>query len=215
MGYDDTPIGEFLDAIASGRAEPAGGTAAAFAGATGAALCEMVCVHTVDAGRESADATGSDSGHAGSGGRDDGTDADADVDGFRALRAGLRRRRRTLVALGNQDAELVEALFGDGGAPSARLRRRAAGIPLAVSEAALGVLTDAETAYDRGRDGVHADAKTGGHLADAAVRASIETVRINAAALPDRSFAADVERRAADVERSAAAVRARFLGTDG
>ena len=213
MRYDDTPVSEFLDAIASGRAEPAGGTAAAFAGATGAALCEMVCVHTVDAGRGSADGAVSGDGRAGSGGRGDATDAD--TDGFGALRTGLRRRRRTLVALGNQDAELVEAVFGDGGAPSTRLRRRAAGIPLAVSEAALGVLTDAETAYDRGRDGVHADAKTGGHLADAAVRASIETVRINVAALPDRSFAAGVERRVADVERSAAAVRRRFLGADG
>ena len=213
MGYDDTPIGEFLDAIASGRAEPAGGTAAAFAGATGAALCEMVCVHTVDAEPGLADGAASDDGHAGPAGRDDGTDAD--FEGFDALRTGLRRRRRTLVALGNRDAELVEALFGDGGTPSMRLRRRAAGIPLAVSEAALGVLTDAETAYDRGHDGVHADAKTGGYLADAAIRASIETVRINAAALPDRSFAADVERRAAAVERSAATVRGRFLGADG
>jgi formiminotetrahydrofolate cyclodeaminase len=182
VGYDDTPTGEFLDAIASGRAEPAGGTAAAFAEATGAALCEMVCVHTVDAEPGLSDGAASDDGHAGPAGRDDGTDAD--FEGFDALRTGLRRRRRTLVALGNRDAEVVEALFGDGGRPSTRLRRRAAGIPLAVSEAALGVLTDAEPAYDRGRDGVHADA------------------------LPDRSFAAAVE-------RSAATVRGRVLGADG
>lgn len=212
MTDDDAPIGEFLDAIASDRVAPAGGTAAAVTGATGAALCEMVCVHTTAAMadgrsgvREDADATFPDAEVAG-----DGTDRRS----LPELRAGLRRRRRKLLALGEQDGRVVDALFGDDGEPSARLRRRAAGVPLAVSESALRVLIDAETVHRRGRSGVAADALTGAYLADATIRASLRTVRINTAALPDRSFAADLEERAADVEASASAVRVRLFGDE-
>ena len=191
MTDDDTPIGEFLDAIASERVAPAGGTAAAITGATGAALCEMVCVHTMAA-----------------------TDDEA-ADELSELRSGLRRRRGTLLALGEQDTALVDDLFDDDGEPSIRLQRRAAGVPLAVSEAAASVLADAETAHRHGRSGVAADAKTGAYLADAAVRASLETVRINAAALPDRSFAADLESRVRAVGESVSSVRTRLFGSDG
>ncbi|MBB6646315.1 cyclodeaminase/cyclohydrolase family protein [Halobellus ruber] len=198
MTYDDTPIGKFLDAVASERVVPAGGTAAAITGATGAALCEMVCVHTTAA----ADGPSA-------GGESEAGPGETSLSG---LRTGLRRRRKKLLALGGQDAAVVEEVFGDGEAPSTRLRRRAAGIPLAVAEAAVAVLTDAETAHRRGTPGVAADAKTGAYLADAAVRASVETVRINAAALPNRPFASDLEGRAATVEESADPVRRRLLG---
>jgi len=200
--YDDTPIGEFLDAIASERVTPAGGTAAAITGATGAALCEMVCVHTVDAADVRSDA-GSEA-----------TVGESDGESLTELRTGLRRRRRKLLALGGKDATLVDELFGDEGTPSTRLQRRAAGIPLAIAEEAVAVLTDAETACRRGRSGVAADAKTGAYLADAAVRASLETVRINVAALPDRSFAMDLEDRAATVDESAAAIRRRLFESE-
>ena len=200
MTYDDTPIGEFLDAVASEQVAPAGGTAAAITGATGAALCEMVCVHTTGVAD---DPSASDESRGDSGGTS-----------MSALRTGLRRHRKKLLALGGRDAAVVEELFGDGEAPSTRIRRRAAGIPLAVAEAAVAVLTDAETAHRRGTPGVAADARTGAYLADAAVRASVETVRINAAALPDRPFAADLEDRARAVEESADPVRRRLLGRE-
>ena len=193
MTYDDAPIGEFLDDIASKRVAPAGGTAAAITGAIGAALCEMVCVHTMAAerGRSNADPEPS----------------------FPEVRAGLRRRRKALLALADRDGAVVEELFGADRQSSTRVKRRAAGIPLAVSEAALEVLLDAETVFRHGQNGVAADAKTGAYLADAAVRASVETVRINAAALPEGSFAADIEDRAADIAESAAAARGRLFGT--
>lgn len=216
MTYDDAPIGEFLDDIASERVAPAGGTAAAITGATGAALCEMVCVHTMAAERgqsnepsETTDTEGAE--------RTPGADrtvSNADPEpSFPEVRAGLRRRRKALLALADRDGAVVEELFGADRQSSTRVKRRAAGIPLAVSEAALEVLLDAETVYRHGRAGVAADAKTGAYLADAAVRASVETVRINAAALPEGSFAAGIEDRAADVTESAAAVRGRLFGT--
>lgn len=46
MHYGSQSIDGFLSAVASSNVTPAGGTAAAVVGATGAALCEMVCIHT-------------------------------------------------------------------------------------------------------------------------------------------------------------------------
>lgn len=207
------PISAFLDAIASEEAAPATGTAVAITGAVGAALCEMVCVHMSNAEAGTADdasVPGSDA--LGTDASDAGSDEPGELP---KLRGRLERRRRKLLALGDRDAALVDGLFGDGGEPSTRLRRRAAGIPLAVSETALDVLVDAGAAHRRGRPGVAADAKTGAYLADAAVGASVETVRINTAALPDDRVAADLEDRAAAVERSAERVRRRVLGGRG
>lgn len=217
MTYDDAPIGEFLDGIASERAAPAGGTAAALTGATGAALCEMVCVHTTVAEASRSDQppeTTDTEGRERTPHRSH-TAANADREpSFSEVQAGLRRRRKALLALADRDGAVVEALFGADGQSSTRVERRAAGIPLAVSEAALEVLFDAETVFRHGRPGVAADAKTGAYLADAAIRASVETVRINAAALPKGQFVAGIEDRAADVTESAAAVRGRLFGTE-
>jgi formiminotetrahydrofolate cyclodeaminase len=193
MTYADTPIGEFLDAVASERAAPAGGTAAAIAGATGAALCEMVCIQTADAEDGRPDATP----------RPDGP----------TRRTRLQRKRDGLLALAERDGAVVEDLFG-GGEATTRLQRRAIGIPLAVSEAALDVLIDAEVLFRNASPGVAADAKTGAYLADCAVGASLDTVRINAAATADQSFAASIEDRADDVAASAAPVRKRMFGID-
>lgn len=204
MTYDDVPIGEFLDAIASERVAPAGGTTAAVAGAIGAALCEMVCTHTLAAETQNRAGSGAAASDAVGG----------DGQSLSELRAGLHRRREALLSLADRDAAVVEELFGADGASSTRLERRAAGVPLSVAEASLGVLTDAEVVFARGRSGVAADAKTGAYLADAAVRASVETVRIDVAALSGESFAAEIDDRAAAVAESAAMVRGRLFDSE-
>ncbi|MFB6091803.1 MAG: cyclodeaminase/cyclohydrolase family protein [Haloquadratum sp.] len=168
-----------LDDVAADRVAPAGGTGAAVTGAMGAALCEMVCLHT-DAGN---------------------------------LRSDLERRRQSLLALADRDAAVVDELFGGGQAaegPSAdaRLQKRATGVPLAVAEASLAVLAGADRLLEGGRSGVLADAETGAYLADAALRASLATVRINLDALADPAFAATVADRADSIEGSAAETRA-------
>ena len=61
--------------------------------------------------------------------------------------------------------------------------------------------------------GVAADARAGAYLADAAVQASISTVRVNAAALSDRSFAETMTARADALSASAADVRSEVLGS--
>jgi formiminotetrahydrofolate cyclodeaminase len=190
--HDDTSLGAFLNDIASERVAPAGGSAVAIAGAMGAALCEMVCVHTLAA-------------------RDDGWEG-GDGPALARLRADLTRRRRALLRLATQDAALVDELFGGGNAGSERLRKRAAGIPLAIAEASLAVLEDAAVVFESGRAGVTADAKTGAYLADAAVRASLATARVNLETLSDQSVASEIEARTDVIERLAAAARTDVLG---
>jgi formiminotetrahydrofolate cyclodeaminase len=56
MTYADDSIDDFLSAVASESVTPAGGTTAAVVGATGAALCEMVCLHSSDVADADADA---------------------------------------------------------------------------------------------------------------------------------------------------------------
>ncbi|QCC47560.1 cyclodeaminase/cyclohydrolase family protein [Halobellus limi] len=200
MSYDDVRIGAFLDDVASERVAPAGGTVVAVAGAMGAALCEMACIHTTNAG-EASDATVR---------QGDG----AAERSFEVIRDDLARQRRELLALAAQDATLVDELFGGDGEPTDRLAKRASGIPLATAESSLAVLEDAAAVVERGRSGVAADARAGAYLADAAVQASLSTVRVNAAALSDHSFAETMTDRADAVSSSAAEVRSEILSDD-
>ncbi|WP_311173782.1 cyclodeaminase/cyclohydrolase family protein [Halobellus ordinarius] len=204
MASDERTIDEYLAAIASEQVAPAGGSAVAIAGAMGAALCEMVCIHTL-AARDEPD-------------RDPDANAATRADGeatLRELRTDLERERHRLLALADGDAELVEDLFGGGANGStARLRKRATGIPLAIAEASVTVLDGATIASERGRPGVAADATTGAYLADAAIRASLATVRTNLETLSDDEFAADVAERMATIEAAAAALRTEAFDAD-
>ncbi|MGQ4556308.1 cyclodeaminase/cyclohydrolase family protein [Halobellus sp. GM3] len=207
MTYDDESIGVLLDEIASERVTPAGGTAVAIAGAMGAALCEMVCIHTLTA--DDARAGGPEDG---SNGRDTDVGLDpTDATRLRELRADLGRQRDALLALARRDADLVDELFGRDAAPSERLWKRAAGIPLAIAETSLAVLEAAGIAIERGRRGVTADAKTGAYLADAAVQASIATVKTNLETISDASLNASFRERVESLERSAATLRDALL----
>ena len=175
-------LSSFLDEVASERVAPAGGTAIAATGAMGAALCEMVCIHTLAA-----------------------RDADADTSSLPALRSDLERQRRSLLALAAQDAAVVDELFGgDGEGPSERLSKRAVGIPLAVAESCFRVLEVAERVTELGSGGVVADARIGASLAAAALQAALWMVRGNLDALSAPSFAADIADRADAIERAAA-----------
>ena len=204
VAYEDMPIGEFLDAVASERVAPAGGSAVAIAGATGAALCEMACVHTL-AARDESNPDGRDA-----------ADGSPQTEGptLTELGTDLERQRHTLLALAEGDAELVDELFGGGEGPTERLRKRATGVPLAIAEASLAVLEGAAIVRNRARPGVAADAITGAYLADAAVGASLATVRANLETLSDEEFAAGVIDRVEAIEGSATAVRSDAIGAD-
>ncbi|WP_338742414.1 cyclodeaminase/cyclohydrolase family protein [Haloplanus salilacus] len=198
MTYADDSIDDFLSAVASESVTPAGGTTAAVVGATGAALCEMVCLHTLDA-------------HGNGEPRDGTTEAD-----LPSIRDDLRWYRGRLLALADSDADAVATLLAAqptdcaGATPEAK---RATGVPLAIAEACSAVLDHAATVTEVGTPVAVPDAVTGAFLARAAVRATAFTVRHNADRSADPAFADGMVRRAAAVERDAERACERVVAT--
>lgn len=196
MTYADRSIDDFLSAIASESVTPAGVTTAAVAGAAGAALCEMGCLHTIAA-------DGGDAPRDGAAGAD-----------LPAIRDDLRWYRGRLLALADADADAVATLLAaqptDGATPETK---RATGVPLAVAEACSAVLDHAAVVTEAGTPVAVPDAVTGAFLARAAVRAAAFTVRHNADRSADPAFADAVVRRAAAVERDAERACERAVAT--
>ncbi|WP_435185405.1 cyclodeaminase/cyclohydrolase family protein [Halobellus sp. EA9] len=181
MDPTERTVADLAGGIAAERVAPAGGTALAVSGAMGAALCEMCCVHSA------------------------GDVPDRDAERLADCRAALERHRVTLLALADQDAAVVDELFGSGsGESTARDRKRAATVPFTVAETTLEVLRLAETVVDLGRGAVVADAETGICLTESAFRGSLATARRSLAWLDDPDFGADLRERLDALEAAAA-----------
>lgn len=181
MTFADQPIGEFLDGVASGQVAPSGGAVAAIGGAMGAALCEMVCIHTVGAdGTEIAAAELSEVGDA------------------------LADHRERLLALADEDAAAVDAVgaaFESG--DDTRIQaasKHSTEVPLETADTCLDVVEHARTVTAKGTPVAVPDAAVGALLAAAALQASVSTVRANLNMIDDEPFVAEMQQRAAEVE---------------
>lgn len=178
MDYHDQAVGELLSDVASERVAPAGGTATAVVGAIGAALCEMACVHALQA------------------------DANARAGGeLTAVRDDLRRQRTHLLRLAASDAAVVDDLFGGAsdGVGEADYKR-SVGVPLTIAEACMNVLDLATTVTDDGARSAAIDAASAVYLVHAALRAAAFTVRQNLDGVADAEFVAAVEQDVTRVE---------------
>lgn len=187
MGYDSEPVGALLSRVASPSITPGGGTCAAVVGATGAALCEMGCVHTV------------------------GKDGYADVASeLEATGEELRAARERLLGLADADAAAARSLFDaiDAGDDTERAAKRATGVPLAVAETCVAVLEAAVAVVEKGTDTARPDVVTGALCVEGARRGALFTVRTNADFLADESFVAETGRRADDLDDRAASALA-------
>jgi len=178
MTFADQPIGEFLDGVASGQVTPSGGAVAAVGGAMGAALCEMVCIHT--AGTE---------------------EAATELSGVGDT---LADRRERLLALADEDAAAVDAVgaafeSGDDGRIQAAAKRSTK-VPLETAEVCLDVVEHARTVTAKGTPVAVPDAAVGALLAAAALQASVATVRANLDVIDDESFVAAMKQRADEAE---------------
>lgn len=189
MNYREQSVDGFLSAVASTAVTPAGGTVAAIAGAAGASLCEMVCIHTVE--------------------REASTEGAAGLD---PVGDDLRRVRERLLTLADADAAAVETSLA-AGSDDRTETRRATGVPLAVAEACLVVLDHATVVTEHGNRNAVPDAVAGAFLAHAALRASAFTVRNNLDRTDDASFAEEVRGRIAEVERAAESAASEALAT--
>jgi formiminotetrahydrofolate cyclodeaminase len=182
------PVEKFLDELASGNPTPGGGSAAAIAGAMGAALVSMVCNVTI--GKK---------GYEG-------------VEGeMRAILHESEKVRRRLTAMVAEDIaafdsilaayKLPKATDDDKAARGAAIQaglRRATEVPLECARVCTEVIALARRASEHGYLNVISDGGVGVLAGFTGLRSAALNVYINAPALKDRAFA---ERATADLEQ--------------
>lgn len=185
MRRAEQSIEEFLSDVASGAVTPSGGAAAALGGAFGAALGEMVCLHTV------------------------GTAGYEDVeDELTELGDALADRRRRLLELADEDVaavDRVQAVFGGSSAATTERQdalEHATLVPLETAELCLDVLDGVLVAVEKGNERATADGIVGAFLAHAALRGSTATVRANLETVEDETFVSETRTRVDELEAS-------------
>jgi formiminotetrahydrofolate cyclodeaminase len=195
-------IEQFLDELASGAPTPGGGSAAALAGALGAALVAMVARLTI--------------------GRKNYADVESE---FQALLPRADALRAELFALMQHDAEaygrvmaayqLPKETDAEKTARTAAIQHAlqgAAETPLRVAVACAQVLALSEFACARGNKNAASDAGAGAVMAEAGLRTALLNVEINLGLIQDQTFVARM-RAALEPLKRAAAKRQAILDT--
>ena len=204
-------LSTFLDDLASGEPTPGGGSAAALAGALGAALAAMVANLTI--------------------GRKRYVDVDTQMQAVLHEAEALRGRLTSLVAEDAQAYEQVRAAYRlpketaeDLAARNAAIQAAMQGAsltPLETMRACMAVLRLAEQAATQGNINAATDGAVGVLLAQAGLRGAALNVRVNLGGIDDRAFAAACEQEVASLlteaeasaRRTLAAVEARLAQT--
>jgi len=202
MSFSSTSVHDFIQSLASAEPTPGGGTAAAIAGAMGAALFIMV------AGLPRTRGNTDDERATLAGARAELTPladaleacADRDAEAFDVVLAAYRRPKATDEEKAARKAAIAEAMRGATEAPLETLR-------LAARALALG-----EPVARVGNPSAASDARVGAGLLVAAAQGAAANVRINLESLGEDAYrtaaAAETEALLGAVEASAAAFRA-------
>lgn len=196
-------IAAYLEALASTAPAPGGGSAAALAGAMGAALVSMVANFTV--------------------GRPKYAQAEAEV---RPALDEAERSRTELLRLMEADEQAYAAVaearkLPRGTDEDKRARSRAiqqavqasAGPPLEMARVCRRVLDAARVAAEAGNPLLASDAGVAALLAEAALRSSAINVRVNLAELRDRQFVADTEKELTQLLAGTAELKEQIVAT--
>jgi methenyltetrahydrofolate cyclohydrolase len=194
-------LATFLDNLASGEPTPGGGSAAALAGALGAALAAMVANLTV--------------------GRKRYVDVDDLMQAVLQEAEALRGRLTGLVAEDAQAYEQVRAAYrlpkesaADQAARNAAIQsamQAASLTPLETMRACIAVLRLAEQAVTLGNVNAATDGAVGALLAQAGLRGAALNVRINLRDVDDPAFVAASEQTVTVLQTEADAITARVL----
>jgi formiminotetrahydrofolate cyclodeaminase len=176
----DQPLGSYLDDLASNKPAPGGGSAAALAGAMGAALASMVAHFTV--------------------GREKFAEVEEEV---RAALGETERLRADLTRLMDEDERAYSQVTAAYRLPrdtdeEKALRTRAiqsalmaaAEVPLEVAECCRAVLRQCVTMAEKGNPMLVSDAGVAARLAEAALQSAWLNVEINLRSIQDAGFAA-------------------------
>ena len=178
----DKTVSEFLNELASAAPAPGGGSAAALAGAMGAALVSMVCHLTL--------------------GRKKYADVQDDMAAVVAQSEGLRRELSDLLQADVEAYTAVSSAYQlpkgtdeDKAARSVAIQdalKQATIVPMRVAEACVRVLDLCRPVAEKGNVNAVSDAGVAALLAEAALRSAALNVIINLKAIQDQSFCTEM-----------------------
>jgi formiminotetrahydrofolate cyclodeaminase len=206
--FEKPSVSDLLGALASEAPTPGGGTAAAVAGAMGAALTEMVAVLTLSREKYAA--------------------AHAAV---RPIAEAARSARTEMLRLAREDSDAYDGVVAarrlpketpdqkaERGRQLDAANRRATEVPMRTARAAAGLLAALPELVEKGAPGAASDAGSAALLLEAAAEAALLNVGINLSGIADAEFVGQMQRETADLQTEAqrlrdqvvAAVRRRF-----
>ncbi len=178
MGYLDDALHTYIDALASGRPTPGGGSAAALVGALGAALNGMVANFTV--GREKFAAVEEEVRELLT--RGEGLRAElqrltqADTEAYAVVSNAYKMPRETDEQKAARDQAIQEAL------------KQAAQVPLAAARACHEVLRIAAALVDRGNPNLISDVGVAAKFALSGLECAVLNVEINLVSIKDEEY---------------------------
>ena len=203
MDFDKSSFADLLTAFASDAPTPGGGSAAALAGAMGAALAEMVASLTLSKEKYA-----------------------ASHEAVRPIAGLARRTRQELQRLAHEDSEAYDAVVAARRLPKdtpdqERVRTRkmsetnrlAAEVPMRTARSAVRLLGAMPDLAKKGNPNAASDAGAAALLLDAAIHAALLNVAINLPGIDDAVFAADLKAESQRLSEEAVRLRERALST--
>lgn len=203
MDFDKTSFEDLLTAFGSDAPTPGGGTAAALAGAMGAALAEMVASLTLSKDKYA-----------------------AVHEAVRPIAGLARRTRQELQRLAREDSDAYDEVVAARRLPKdtpdqQRVRARktsdanrlAAEVPMRTARAAARLLAVLPDLARKGNPNAASDAGAAALLLESAVHAALLNVAINLGGIEDPPFAAETRAEAQRLGDEASRVRERVLAT--
>jgi formiminotetrahydrofolate cyclodeaminase len=192
---------QFLDALASNAPTPGGGTAAAAAGAMGAALAEMVAALTLSKEKYA-----------------------ASHDALRPIAEAARHAREEFLRLAREDSEAYDAVVAARRLPKdtdeqkavraekiAAANKHAADVPMRTARAAVRLLAALPELAAKGNPNAVSDAGAAALLLDACTEAALLNVGINLPGIEDSHFVAVMQKETADLQEEAQRVRSQVV----
>ena len=192
---------EFLASVASDAPTPGGGTAAAVAGAMGAALVEMVVALTL--AREKYAAA---------------------HETVRPIGEAAKAGRAQFLALAREDADAYEDVVTARRLPKATdaekasreealavANRRAAEVPMRTAQLAVKLLGTVPELVEVGNPNAASDAGSAALLLEAAAEGALLNVAINLPGVPDAAFVSRMQKETADLQENGERLRLHVL----
>ncbi|HVE66551.1 MAG TPA: cyclodeaminase/cyclohydrolase family protein [Thermoanaerobaculia bacterium] len=201
MNFEKLSFEDLAAALASDAPTPGGGTAAALAGAMGAALAEMVAALTLSKEKYAA-------GH----------------DAVRPIAEAARHARGELLRLAREDSESYDAVVAARRLPKgtdeerdarsrqmAAANRLAAEVPMRTAREAARLQAQVPVLAEKGNPNAASDAGAAALLLAAAVEGALLNVAINLDGAGDPAFAEELRSESSRLGREAAATRDEVL----